>query len=98
MAQYMIDILLPVEPNVEFFSLIPAQRTHIENLLERGTVMSYSLSLDRSRLWIYLNARNERDALDILKAFPLYQYFELSIHPLAFHNNTSRSLLKVSLN
>jgi hypothetical protein len=94
----MIDILLPVEPNVEFFSLIPAQRTHIENLLERGTVMSYSLSLDRSRLWIYLNARNERDALDILKAFPLYQYFELSIHPLAFHNNTSRSLLKVSLN
>ena len=98
MAQYMIDILLPVEPNVEFFSLIPAQRTHIENLLERGTVMSYSLSLDRSRLWIHLNARSERNALDIVKAFPLYRHFELSIHPLAFHNHASRSLLKVSLN
>lgn len=98
MAQFMVEVAIPAEPNAEFISLIPAQRAHIEKLLEEGTVMGYSLSLDRSRLWITLTARNEREALQILKTFPLYEYFEVSMHPLMFHNSSIRSLLKVSLN
>ncbi len=98
MAQFMIDVSIPSEPNAEFFARIPAQRAHIEKLLEQGTVLGYSLSLDRSRLWITLAAPNERGALETLKTFPLYEYFRLSIHPLMFHNSSIRSLLKVSLN
>ena len=62
MAQYMIDISLPTEPDEEFFALVPHQRAHIDKLLEQGVVMGYSLSVDRSRLWIVLNARDEQDA------------------------------------
>jgi muconolactone delta-isomerase len=98
MAQYMVDISIPANPNAEFFSLIPAQRAHVERLLEQGTVMGYSLSLDRTRLWITLTARNEHEAMEILKAFPLYQHFTISVHPLMFHNTSIRTLLKVSLN
>jgi len=98
MAQFMIEVAIPAEPNAEFISLIPAQRAHIEKLLEQGTVMGYSLSLDRSKLWITMNARHEREALEILRTFPLYEYFELTMHPLMFHNSSIRSLLKVSLN
>jgi hypothetical protein len=54
MAQFMIDVSIPAEPNTEFLALIPAQRAHIEELLEQGTVTAYSLSLDRSKLWIML--------------------------------------------
>ena len=98
MAQFMIDIQIPMNPDQEFFELIPMQRAHIDKLLEKGTVTGYSLSLDRSRLWITLNARNERDAVEILAAFPMFKYFEPTIYPLMFHNSSLMSILKVSLN
>jgi muconolactone delta-isomerase len=98
MAQFMVDIQLPTDPSDEFFALVPLQRAHIDKLLERGVVMGYSLSIDRLRLWIALNARNERDAVEILAAFPMFKFFEPTIHPLMFHNNSLMSLLKVSLN
>jgi muconolactone delta-isomerase len=98
MAQYMLDIALPAEPNTEFFALIPLQRSHIEKLLEQGVIMGYSLSIDRSRLWIVMNADNEREAAEILSAFPLFDYFEPTIYPLMFHNTSLMSLIKVSMN
>ena len=98
MAHYMIDISLPIDPNTEFFALIPLQRAHIEKLLEHGVVMGYSLSIDRSRLWIVMNARSEREAVEILSTFPLFKYFEPTIYPLMFHNTSLMSLIKVSMN
>jgi len=98
MAQFMIDISLPLEPNAEFFALIPLQQAHIVKLLEQGVIMGYSLSLDRTKLWIALNAHNEREAVEILSAFPLFQYFEPTIYPLMFHNTSLMSLIKVSMN
>lgn len=98
MAQFMIDIALPREPDTEFFALVPLQRAHIDKLLEQGVVMGYSLSLDRSRLWIVMNARDEREAGEILSAFPLYRYFRPTIYPLMFHNASLMSLIRVSMN
>jgi|WetSurMetagenome_2_1015567.scaffolds.fasta_scaffold990382_1 hypothetical protein len=98
MAQFIADIQIPMNPDEEFFALIPLQRSHIDKLLEQGTVMSYSLSLDRSRLWITLNAHTEREAIEILAAFPMFRYFEPTLYPLMFHNTSLMSQLKVSLN
>jgi hypothetical protein len=98
MAQYMIEVSLPTEPSKEFFALIPQQQAHIIKLLEQGVVMGYSLSLDRSKLWIAMNAHNERDAAEILSAFPMFKYFEPTIYPLMFHNTSLMSLIKLSMN
>ena len=98
MAQFIIDIQIPMNPDEGFFELIPRQRAHIDKLLEQGTVMSYSLSLDRSRLWVTMNARTEREAIEILSAFPMFKYFEPTLYPLMFHNTSLMSQLKVSLN
>jgi muconolactone delta-isomerase len=98
MAQFMVDIQLPPDPSAEFFALIPLQRAHIDKLIEEGVILGYSLSIDRLRLWIALNAGNEGDAVDILAAFPMFKFFEPTIHPLMFHNNSLMSHLKVSLN
>lgn len=94
----MIDITLPSEPNAEFFALIPRQRAHIEKLLEQGTISVCSLSADRTKFWITLTARDESEAVEIVSAFPLYRFFDLTIHPLMFSSSSLRSLLKVSLN
>lgn len=98
MAQFIIDIQIPLNPDEKFFELIPLQRAHIDKLLDQGTVMSYSLSLDRSRLWVTMNARTEGEAVEILSAFPMFKYFEPTFHLLMFHNTSLMSQLKVSLN
>lgn len=98
MAQFMIEVSLPAEPDAEFFSLIPLQRAHIDKLIEHGTVAGYSLSLDRSRLWIVLNSQNRGEAIEILSSFPMFRYFEPTIFPLAFHHTSLMSLIKVSMN
>jgi muconolactone delta-isomerase len=98
MTQFMVDIKLPSNPDADFFSLIPSQRDHIDKLLERGVVLGYSLAIDRSRLWMTLNAQDQREAVEILTSFPMFSYFEPTIYPLAFHNTSLVSILKVSLN
>ena len=98
MAQYMVDITLPAEPNEEFLSLIPRQRAQVQKLLELGTVLGYSLSLDRTRLWIMLSAKHQREAMEILSSFPLFAWFDVSLYPLMFHNTSTVPLLKVSMN
>lgn len=98
MAQFIIDIQIPMNPDEEFFELIPLQRAHIDRLLEQGTVLSYSLSIDRSRLWVIMNASTEREAIEILAAFPMFKYFEPSIYPLMFHNTSLMSQIRVSMN
>jgi muconolactone delta-isomerase len=98
MSQHMIDISLPTDPDGEFYALIPQQRAHINELLAQGVVMGYSLSFDRSKLWIVLNARNEHDAIEILSAFPMFRYFEITIHPLMFHNDSVMALNRMSMN
>ena len=94
----MVDITLPTHFDEEFVSLIPSQRAHVNNLMERGTVMGYSLALDRSRLWVTLIARTEQEAMDIVSTFPIFKYFQVRVYPLAFHNMATMSLTKVSLN
>jgi muconolactone delta-isomerase len=98
MAQFMIDITLPAQPNAEFFALVPRQRAHIQKLLEQGTITGCSLSIDRTKFWVTLNALDEEEAAQIVRAFPLFRYFDLTIHPLMFHDSPLPSLLKVSLN
>jgi hypothetical protein len=98
MAQYMIEIALPADPDEGFFALIPHQRAHINSLVEQGVMMGYSLSFDRSKLWIALNARDERHATEVLSAFPMFRYFESTIHPLMFHITSVMALNRVSMN
>lgn len=89
MNQYMVDVSLPEFPDEAFFSKIPEQRAMINRLLEERVVQSYTLSADRSKLWIVIRAKNDSEAFDVLSTFPLYEYFRFDIYELAFHNNAS---------
>lgn len=98
MNHYLATISLPMELTEEFLALIPAQRKHVNHLIEEGTVTGYSLAFDRSKLWITLVAETEQEASELLADFPLSKFFRTKIHPLLFHQGSRASLLKVSLN
>lgn len=98
MDQYLVDIDFPEAPDDEFISLIPSQRTLINTHMHSGIVTSYSLSADRSKLWVTIVAENEQEVGDILGTFPLIGYMVYSIHKLAFHNTAQYSMPPLSLN
>jgi muconolactone delta-isomerase len=98
MNTYMINIKLPEELSTEFIMLIPKQRAHINELMDKGKVLQYSLSMDRSHLWVIIAARTERKAMDILSTFPLISFMRPEIHELAFHNSISNELPKLIMN
>jgi hypothetical protein len=94
----MISIHLPAELTPEFISLIPKQRKHIDKLMNEGKVLQYSLSMDRSQLWITLIAQSETKAMDIISTFPLVHFMKPEIFELAFHNSISNELPKLIMN
>lgn len=94
----MIDIGLPEILSEEFVSLIPSQRAHINRLMAEGRIVSYSLSSDRSRLWVMVLAESEAEAKNIVSTFPLRRFMNVSVHPLMFHNQSNSFAPKFSLN
>lgn len=97
MIQYMIEMDLPIVMSEKFMSLIPKQRDRINKLLARGKVKSYTLSLDRSKLWIIAVAENETKLVEMLDTLPLASYMIPEITELMFHNSQEQ-VLQFSLN
>ncbi len=98
MQQYMVDITLPEDLTQDFIELIPQQRAFINKMFERGIIISYSLTLDRSKLWVTFYSATQDDVERVIRKFPIADYITYRIHELAFHNSLSTVLPAVSLN
>jgi len=94
----MIDITLPEYLSEEFVSMIPLQRSIVNRLMGRGVINSYSLSMDRGKIWTVVNAETEKDAERTVGSFPLVRFMRYEIHELAFNNNIAQILPRFSLN
>ena len=97
MSQYMIVVHLPLYFDDEFVKLIPKQRSLIDKLMAENTIYSYSLSLDRTQLWIIASAEEESDLEMMLRTFPVYDWIKYEISPLMFHAQ-SFPIIPISLN
>lgn len=98
MNQYMVEIDLPTLMTQQFMSLIPTQRSMVNELMSDGKIDSYTLSLDRRRLWVIFLADTDLEVSGLLESFPIYTYCEFEISELMFHNTMTRELPVISLN
>ncbi len=98
MNQFMVTIIFNSYFSEEFVALIPDQRAQVSDLLEKGTVTGYSLSLDRRTLWMTLYADSYGDVEDVLKSMPLFKFMRYEINELMFHNNSVHTPIQFSLN
>lgn len=97
MNVYMVEFELPEDMPEDFIRRIPEQRDRINYLLAEGKIKSYSLALDRSLLWVVMVADDERDVYQNIETFPLIEYLQPIISPLAFHNSREQ-VLQFSMN
>ena len=83
----MADIRLPDTVTDEFAALIPFQRARVNILMFEGKIISYSLAMDRSRLWVIVNAASIDDARSIIASFPIFHFVQVQVQELMFHNS-----------
>jgi hypothetical protein len=98
MKTFMVEVQLPYEPSQEFFSLIPAQRAMVIDLLMKRKFLSYTLAADRSKVWIVMVAESEQDARILLGKQPMDRFFSYSFTELMFHDMAGALFPSVSLN
>ncbi len=84
--KFMIEFELPEELDDEFMSLIPEQRTIVHQMMTEGTLKSYSLAMDRSVLWVIIEAGSEFEVMELIAKMPLSDYMQPFISELMFHN------------
>ncbi len=98
MKEYMIIVTLPEVFSPRFMSLINDQRKAVSELMNEGVILNYSLSHDRSKLWITLMAESETEVKKHIKRLPLSRYMQSTIVELMFHQSSSFILPEPSLN
>jgi hypothetical protein len=98
MPAYLFQIDLS-EITEEFESTIPVHRQYVNKLFSTGTLLSYSVSLQRHAIWCVVSAETEQHAMDYVVAFPLYRFFaDVVCNHLLFHHTQSVLLPDISLN
>lgn len=95
---FLVHITLPDVFTQKFYSLIPKQREHINDLLEKQVVLSYSMDMERKNVWIYIHANGENEVMDLLSAFPIIREVKIVIHELAFHNAAQNAMPELIMN
>jgi muconolactone delta-isomerase len=98
MSKYMVTFELPIPFTAEFIERIPEQRQIINELLTEQKIHSYSLSMNRDRLWCMINADSRYEVVNVINTFPLIDYMPYDISELMFHNVASIQVPAFSLN
>ena len=96
--EYMVTCDLPSTLTQDFMELIPEQREVVNKMFQKGAFTSYTLALDRSKLWITILGNSEEEVMEKLAELPLMPYMQVEIYQLAFHNAARVVLPAVSLN
>lgn len=82
---YMVEFDLPEALIEEFSARISEQQKQIDLMMTKGIVQSYSLSQNRSKLFLVAGADSEFEIMRLISTLPLSNFMIPSIMPLMFH-------------
>ncbi len=95
---FQVHIKLPDVFNSSFIALIPQQRARVNELLEDRTILNYALDIERSNLWITMQAKHQKEVMDILSTFPIIKNVSVEIYELAFFDSAPTGLPDLIMN
>jgi hypothetical protein len=90
--------IISFDMDEEFMTLVPAHRTYINFLLNKGIVETYSVSMETQQSWIVINAYSKAEVEEVLKKSPLSKYWSYEIVELFVYDSQSTRLPAVQLN
>ena len=95
---FKVHIKLPEIFTKRFVSFIPQQRQLVTELLEKRVILNYALSMDRSNLWVTIQAKNQLAVMDILATFPIINDVKVEIFELAFFDSAHIGMPEIIMN
>ena len=98
LKHFMIEIKMPDNPPTEFYTLVAAQRDFVVELMDKGIILSYGLSDDRTSLWVVVVAGSKAEVRVITEQFPMFKFMTFNTVGLMFYNNSKHKLPELSLN
>ena len=95
---FQVHIKLPEIFTRRFAALIPQQRERVNQLMEERVILNYALDMDRTQLWVTLQAENQETVMDILATFPIIKEVKVEIFELAFFDAAPMGLPELNMN
>jgi len=96
MSKYQVTIRF--EMTDEFMQLVPEHRSVINDLIEKGVIDHYVVTMESQRVWITINAKGKREVKKILSKSPLFKYWKMEIEELFVIDGQHYRLPAVQLN
>ena len=94
----MVEFDLPANKSQTFINKIPTQRLTVNDLMDKGIIVSYALSSDMMKLWCVIQALDESEVEKIISTFPLIKFLRPKISKLLFNNSVYLKRASFSLN
>ena len=81
-----------------FMGLVPAHRTYINYLINKGIIDSYAVSMESYRSWIMITALSKDVVTAYLEKSPLFKYWTIEIDELFVYDGQTYRLPALQLN
>lgn len=95
---FQVHIKLPDIFTRRFAALIPQQRERVNQLMEERVILNYALDMDRSQLWVTMQAKDQEAVMDVLSTFPIIKDVKVEIFELAFFDSAPMGLPELIMN
>jgi hypothetical protein len=92
------QVTLYFEMDEPFMNLVPPHRVYINELIDKGIIDYYTVSLETQRCWIIINALTKTDVTNYLKKSPLYKYWVVEMDELFVYDAQNYRLPALQLN
>jgi hypothetical protein len=92
------QVTLHFEMDDEFMNLVPPHRVYINELIDKGVIDYYTVSMETQRCWLIVNALTKIEVNNYLKKSPLHRYWTVEIDELFVYDAQNYRLPAVQLN
>ena len=92
------QVTIRFEMDDEFSALIPSHRVYINDLIEKGTIDQYVVSMESQRVWITFSAETKEEVEEYLSRSPIYKYWTVEVDELFLIDGQHYRLPALQLN
>jgi hypothetical protein len=83
--KYMVEFQIPFPFPIELEEMIPDQRLAVHDLFLEEKLLTYTLAMDRSKLWAIFLAEEESELLTYIDQLPMSMYLHYDYSEIMFH-------------
>ena len=99
MKMFMVSMIIPESLPAEFWQLIPAHRTVVNELMDKGIMQTYAVNATRSTVWATMSGPSAEEILTMVEQFPIYEYFEdVTVEELFIFDSVNNALPRLVMN